>query len=133
MKYLLDTNACIHYLNGHPQLVDRVLIEGPRHLGVSALTVAELHFGAARSHRQKANLARVRAFLEELRVEPFSEACAVAFGRLKSEFARIGSIVADFDIGIAATALITGCSVVSSDRDLHRMRGIEVEDWTELG
>lgn len=50
--FLLDTNTCIHYLNGSDAvLTRRVLAAGPDQLAVSALTAGELHFGAARSSR----------------------------------------------------------------------------------
>ena len=41
--FLLDTNTCIHYLNGSDAgLTRRVLATGPDQLAVSALTVGEL-------------------------------------------------------------------------------------------
>ena len=64
--FLLDTNACIHFLNGtHPSLSRRVLASGPDLLAVSALTVAELEFGAARSSRPRANRERLAKFFRE--------------------------------------------------------------------
>jgi tRNA(fMet)-specific endonuclease VapC len=130
MKWLLDTNACIHFLNATSQvLVDRIIAAGPDGLAVSALTVAELHFGAARSKRAKANTGRVEALTAELRVEPFTTECGVAFGRLKAKALEAGKVVADFDLGIAATAITGGYTVVSSDADFRRIPGLHVEDW----
>jgi tRNA(fMet)-specific endonuclease VapC len=130
MTYLLDTNACIYFLNGTPApLIERILHCGPRGLAVSSLSVAELHFGAARSARRKANLERVHAFLRELKTEPFTDGCAAEFGRVKAELLKAGTPIPDFDIAIAATALALDYRVVSSDADLRRVRGLDVEDW----
>jgi tRNA(fMet)-specific endonuclease VapC len=131
MNYLLDTNACIHYLNGsHERLVERVFAAGPRVLAVSSVTVAELVFGAARSTRRRANLERVRTLLSELSTVPFGDACAERFGHLKADLARRGMLLADFDIAIAATSLAGGRVLVSNDADMRRFPGLAVEDWT---
>ena len=130
MKYLLDTNAWIHFLNGsHPRLVERILAEGPRRLAVSTLSLAELQYGAARSSRPKANLARVDALRAELHVEPFSEHCAEIFGRVKAGLMKRGKPIADFDIGIAATALVLRLTLVTDDSGLKQVHGLEVENW----
>ena len=129
--YLLDTNACIYYLNGtYPELVRRVLAEGPGALAVSSISVAELHFGAERSGRAGANLARIQALLRELRTVPFSSACAARFGRVKAELMAAGTPIADFDIAIASTALAMGFTVVTNDLDFRRVPGLAVETWT---
>jgi tRNA(fMet)-specific endonuclease VapC len=131
MTYLLDTNACIYYLNGsHPALVERVLEAGPQRLAVSSVTVAELHFGAARSGRPRANRDRVRALLRELETSPFDDDCAEIFGRLKSELFKAGTPLTDFDIAIAASALAGGRTLVTSDSDMRKIRGLSIEDWT---
>lgn len=130
MTYLLDTNACIHFLNAsHPRLVERVLEQGPTGLVVSTLSVAELEYGAARSSRPRANLARVRAFLGELHVEPFTHDHAATFGRVKADLVKRGRPIADFDIAIAATALALDLAVVSDDGDMSHVRGLSVENW----
>lgn len=130
MSYLLDTNAWIHYLNGtHPSLVDRVLAEGPQDLVMSSLSLAELEYGAARSSRPKANLARVAGLRAELHVEPFTQECAAMFGRVKADLMKRGRPIADFDIGIAATALVHGLTVVSDDGDLLKVSELAVENW----
>jgi tRNA(fMet)-specific endonuclease VapC len=134
MRWLLDTNACIHYLNAaSPALAARILQVGPDALAVSALTVGELHFGAARSKRSRANAARVEALTAEIRVEPFTAECGVLFGRLKTRCLAAGKTVADFDLGIAATAISGGYTVVSADADLRRVPGLDVEDWAVEG
>ena len=52
MKYLLDTNAVIHAIRGRPTGVRaRLDAEGPARVAVSAITVAELTYGAVKSDR----------------------------------------------------------------------------------
>lgn len=130
MTYLLDTNACIYYLNGtHPVLIRRVLDAGPQDLAVSTITVAELYFGAARSSRPEANFQRVEAFVSELGVRAFDRKCAACFGTIKADLLVRGKPTPDFDIAIASTAMALGLVVVTSDRHLAHIPGLHIEDW----
>lgn len=131
MTYLLDTNACIIYLNGtNDGLVKRLLSTPPRALAMSSLTFAELRFGAATSSRPRANQARVKAFAAELRCIPFDEACAARFGTLKASLWAAGTPIPDFDVGIAATALVHDRALVSADRHMRSVPDLMLEDWT---
>lgn len=131
MSYLLDTNVCIHYLNGENRdLVERILMAGPEPLAISTLSLAELHFGAARSARPEANRARVAAFVNELPTLSFDEACAEPFGRIKASLAALGRPIPDFDVAIAATAFASGRVLVTNDRHMKRIPGLLLEDWT---
>jgi len=50
MIFLLDTNACVRYLNGRaPKLMAKITLLDRREIGVSIITKAELYYGAAKS------------------------------------------------------------------------------------
>lgn len=130
--FLLDTNICIHYLNGsYAGLTRRVLAAGPELLAVSALTVAELQLGAERSSRPEANRERLEVFFRELNVVPFDTLCGERFGRMKADLLNRGRPIPDFDIGIAATAAATGRTLVSGDGHMKEMPGIPLENWLQ--
>ena len=46
MKYLLDTDTCIYWLNGVESVRENVIRVGEDNLYISIVTVAELKFGA---------------------------------------------------------------------------------------
>ena len=130
MSYLLDTNVCIYYLNGDDQeLVERILELGPEPLAISTLSLAELHFGAARSVRPGSNRGRIEALVRELRTLRFDDDSAEYFGRIKARLASSGELIPDFDIAIAATAFAHGRVVVSNDQHMARIPGLPVENW----
>jgi tRNA(fMet)-specific endonuclease VapC len=132
VKFLLDTNACIHFLNGASDLLThRILEAGPGNIAVSSITLAELHFGAARSARAEVNLERVEAFAEELVSYPFDDECAARFGRIKAESLSAGRPIPDFDLAIAAVAMTQGLTVVTADRHFAEVPGLESADWTK--
>lgn len=128
--FLLDTNTCIYYLNGtYPELARRVLAAGPDQLAISALTVAELRFGAARSSRPEANRERLATFFRELDILPFDHLCAEHFGRLKAELLSRGRPIPDFDVGIAATAITDGRTLVTADGHMEEIDDLQRENW----
>jgi len=128
--FLLDTNTCIYYLNGsHAELTRRVLAAGPDQLATSALTVGELLLGAARSSRPEANRERLATFFRELTILPFDRLCGEHFGRLKADLLSRGRPIPDFDIGIAATALASGRTLVSADAHMEEIEQLARENW----
>jgi predicted nucleic acid-binding protein len=60
-EVLLDTNIVAAFLDGEPELVERVL-ESPVVL-ISTVVLGELHFGARISAKVAENLARINAFI----------------------------------------------------------------------
>lgn len=133
MRYLLDTNTCIYYLNAPVPtgLVERFRNLGPDALALSAITVAELAFGAERSSRAAANRRRVALLTAELRCLPFDERCAERFGGLKASLQASGVSLADFDAAIVATAQVHGLTLVSHDQALLAVPGLDLEDWVQ--
>lgn len=97
---------------------------------MSTLSLAELEYGAARSGRPKANLARIETLRAELHVEPFDDDCATMFRRIKSDLMKRGRPMSDFDIGIAATALVLDLTVVSDDAGLRHVQGLSLQNWS---
>ncbi|MDA8017197.1 MAG: type II toxin-antitoxin system VapC family toxin [Thermoanaerobaculia bacterium] len=129
MRYLLDTNVCIAYLNGVGPIARRLLALPKGSAAVSALTEGELQFGAERSGRVEENRGRVETFLQEIDVVPFDRLAARQFGLLKARLLAMGSPIPDFDIGIASSALCRGLVLVSADRQMRQIPDLLVEDW----
>ena len=55
---------------------------------------------------------------------------AVEYGHLKASLERMGIIVPDNDLWIAATARIQGAVVVTRDQLYKQIPGLRVEDWS---
>ena len=65
MRYLLDTNTCIQFLNSRNSAVQRRLAAVSRDdVAICQIVKAELFYGAYRSARREANLA-LREFREQ--------------------------------------------------------------------
>ena len=128
MKYLLDTNVVSDYLRGTESVVKKVQNAKPSDLTISAVTVMELRYGAAR--RQSAKLtAAVEAFISGVTVVAFDAEAGEQAGLLRAAVESKGIAIALPDCQIAATAQVMGLTLVSNDANLKRMPKLKVQDW----
>ena len=66
MKYLLDTNICIHYFKGQFGIKERIEKIGFENFAVSEITLAELIYGAEKSQQTEKNMKVVENFAEKI-------------------------------------------------------------------
>lgn len=132
MKWLLDTDTVIYYMNEMPHVVGRLESTRPSDRFLSLITLGELFFGIFRSAHTERNLRRYRRFFASVKLLPFTPTIAERFGTIKVELARRGEIIADNDIWIAAHALVHGAALVTNnERDFGRVPGLRTENWTK--
>jgi len=129
--YLLDTDICIYLLNGKaPGIARRLRGLAQRMVATSAITAAELHYGALHSAQPGRNLQRVQTFLAPLQRIPFGDEAAEQFGRIKQALAATGSLIGPIDLLIAATAVDAGARLVTNNRnEFARIEALELADW----
>ena len=78
-RYMLDADSVSYALRGQGQVAKRLLEHQPSDLCISAITLAELSFGAEAKRSQKIRRA-IRSFTKDVAVVPFDEASAERFG-----------------------------------------------------
>ena len=128
MRWLLDTNAVIEVLRGNASVVARLRERAPADVGVSAIVMHELFFGAYRSARVAANVARVDGLRFE--VAAFEREDARAAGAVRAALATAGAEIGPYDVLIAGQALARGVVLVTHNvREFGRVEGLKVEDW----
>ena len=72
MKYLLDTNLCVFlFRRKFPSVLQRLHQTQPGEVGISAVTLAELRYGADKSSDPSKNHAVIDAFLTTVAVLEF--------------------------------------------------------------
>lgn len=130
MRYLLDTNAVIDLMRLRDPLAARVQRAGPGPLAVSAITLAELWYGAARSRRPRRSRDDQDAALAPFRVLDFDAAAADRYADARTHLAGTGQPIGDRDLMIAAIALANRATLVSGNvGEFQRVPGLRVEDW----
>ena len=130
--YLLDTNICIYAMNGRfPELARKLLTIHPEAVYISAITVGELEYGAAKSHWGERTRGIMHAFLASYNILPFDEADAYEFGKIRADLAAAGNIIGAYDTMIAAQAVAKKLVVVTHNTgEFSRVDSIKTEDWT---
>ena len=135
MIYLLDTNACIIYLN-RPISGVRLRLEllSPQDIAVCSVVKAELFYGAMRSNNPERTLASQEVFLNNFVSLPFDDAAARVYGRIRAELAVLGTPIGPNDLQIAAIALVNNLILVTHNTgEFSRVNGLQFEDWEEVG
>src|SRR5688572_15002403 len=107
MKFMLDTDSVSYALRGEGHVGDRILEHLPSELCVSALTVAELRFGAERRKSRKLHKL-IDGFLSGVAAVPFDEGAASAYGRVASQLLARGTPIGQMDALLASHALQLG-------------------------
>jgi tRNA(fMet)-specific endonuclease VapC len=131
MKWMLDTNICIAIIRRQPEVaIKRLCGKSVGQVGLSAVTVAELQYGAAKSTRSEAARSALSEFLLPLEVAPFDEAACVRYGVVRAKLEAAGKPIGPLDTLIAAHAVSLGVVLVTTNlREFRRVPGLTVEDW----
>jgi len=124
--YMLDTNICSYVMRERPAgLRDRFNAEAER-LCISAITLAELLYGAELKSAVRPILEQ---FLARIAILDFGYAAAAHYAQIRVEL-KSQPIGAN-DTLIAAHARSEGLVIVTNNvREFQRVPGIRVEDWT---
>ncbi|HEX6641781.1 MAG TPA: type II toxin-antitoxin system VapC family toxin [Thermoanaerobaculia bacterium] len=96
---------------------------------MSSMTLAELRYGAQRRNSLKLQKS-IDAFVSNLVVLPFDDACAGNFGTLAAALAARGTPIGTFDVLIAAHAVAVEATLVTNNvKHFTRIADLNVENW----
>ena len=131
-RYLLDTNTASYIIKGNiPRVRERLLKVPMSRLLISAVTEAELLYGAAR----KSDSVRLKTAVDEflLRVDslPWDSNAARRYADLRAALEIAGTPMGNLDLMIAAHALAAEAILVTNDRSFFRLKHLKIEDWTK--
>lgn len=131
LQYMLDTDTCIYVNRTFPSKLLQRFNRLAEQLCISAITLAELRYGAEKSERRLENLEALERFVARLEVLPFSPKAAAHYGQLRVELQRAGKPAGAHDMLIGAHARAEGLTLVTNNvREFRRMPGLRVENWT---
>ncbi|MEM6452221.1 MAG: type II toxin-antitoxin system VapC family toxin [Cyanobacteria bacterium P01_D01_bin.105] len=131
MRYLLDTNTCIAYLNRSNQSIyNNLLAHSPEEVCICDVVKYELYFGAYKSSRTENNLKKLTAFFAEMSSLPFDGKSAELCGKIRAELQAQGTPIGAYDLQIAAITLSHGLTLVTHNtKEFERIGGLSLADW----
>ena len=132
IDYLLDTNAIIALLTQRSErLLARIRALQPGQIGLSAVVVHELYFGAYKSQKIDFNLETIRRLLADLVVLELDREDARAAGEIRAALARKGTPIGPYDVLIAGQAVARKLTLVTNNTaEFSRVDTLRLEDWT---
>lgn len=147
MIYLLDTDTLIHLIRGlkrrgrdrpkaerleaHCQAAQR----RSDVIGLSAITLCELEFGARRSRDYATEADAVRLIISPFKFFEFDVAqCPIEYGRVRETLEKSGRPIGAMDLLLSAHALALDATIVTSNTShFARIEGLRVENWWQAG
>jgi len=129
MKYLLDANAAIALLNdARSAIARRARRQRPGDVGVSAIVLHELYYGAHKSQRVTLNLAAVDSL--RFSVVDFDKEDARHSGELRALLRLRGTPIGPYDVLIAGQAKARRLTLVTRNtKEFARVPDLRIEDW----
>jgi len=129
MTHLLDTSSVIALLQDERgPTARRVRQYRPADIGISAVVLRELYYGAFRSRRREQNLELVDRI--PLEVVPFEADDARSAGEVRAVLASRGTPIGPFDTLIAGQAKARALILVTANTaEFTRVPGLRLEDW----
>ena len=130
MRYLLATNALIDVLRAPGSAVEnRLRACDPQDVGLSAVVLHELYYGAYRSGRPSHNAGLVDEIA--MRVLELTREDAREAGRVRAALALEGRPIGPFDVLIAGQAVARGLTLVTHNTgEFSRVTALSTEDWS---
>jgi tRNA(fMet)-specific endonuclease VapC len=131
MKFMLDTNACIALIKRKPAAaINRLAALELGDMGLSSVTLAELHYGVQKSARVEQNAGALGEFLLPLEIAVFDAEAAETYGRVRAALEKAGTPIGALDTLIGAHALSLSITLVTDNtREFLRIPGLVVENW----
>jgi tRNA(fMet)-specific endonuclease VapC len=129
---MLDTNICIYILKQKPpEVLKRFLSYQVGDITISAITLAELRYGVAKSLYREKNAKALDEFILPLEVLPFDEEVTKSYGEIRAALEKAGTPIDSMDLMIAAHAVSLGVTLVTSNtKEFNRISKLKVVDWT---
>lgn len=132
---MLDTNICFFIMREQSESVLNALqnhVNNRDRIVVSAITYAELRFGAIGKKASPKHNIIVDEFMERIDAVLGWDKCAVdATTKIKKTLNDLGKPIGNNDTMIAGHAVSEGCVLVTNNaKEFEQVPGLIIEDWT---
>ena len=126
-RFLLDTNVIVALFANDPAVCQ--YLTGDTEVFLPAIALGELYYGAYKSLRVKDNIARIDGFASAcvtLAVDPVT---AQWYGQIKDKLRKLGRLIPENDIWIAAIAQQHDLALITRDSHFEGVDGLPLQKW----
>lgn len=131
--FLLDTDMVIYSLKGNEAVKQNLRTHINDPIKITVVTLMELYYGAYKSQKVTANLARLKMIERNMEIISSDEKSAEIFGMIKADLENRGTPLDDFDIIIASCALVHNLTLVTNNiKHFKRIDGLRLANWAVI-
>jgi Predicted nucleic acid-binding protein, contains PIN domain len=129
--YLLDSNICIYIINNRPkQVVEHIKKLKIHQVKLSAISLAELEYGASKSRAREKNRQALIDFATPFDIIEFNDNDAEVFGIIRADLEKRGLVIGPYDMQIAAQAITRDLVLVTNNTaEFSRIPNLKLENW----
>lgn len=129
-SYMLDTDTFSYLVSGRYPSVRAQVARHQKAIVLSAITLAESLFGARKKGSQKL-LSLISLFREIFPVQTWNADAAESYSKIRTEMENGGHPIGNMDLLIAASAIASGCTLVTNnERHFRHVPGLTLVNWT---
>ena len=129
LRFMLDTDTCSFVIRGGNDRLRKRIQRNAERLCVSAVTVAELRFGARKKGSPRIENA-VDFFLELVDVVPWDEEAAGRYAEIRVALESAGTPIGNMDMLIAASAISEDATLVTNNVEhFSKVASLKIENW----
>lgn len=134
MRYVLDSTAFSAAMRKDAAVLDFLKSYRPGDIVTVPPVVAEIQFGIERLDNSSKKYFLLKSerdrLLSIINVLTWSAESSDNFGKIKAGLERLGELIDDFDIAIAAIAMAHKCCVITANLGhFGRIRNLESKSW----
>ena len=130
IRFLLDTDFCIHAIRKRTKSVSKKLIESADKMALSDITLYELYYGAETYAEPQLRINVIENFAAGMRILPFDTEAARHAGNIRGHLKRTGQMIGNSDVLIAGIARSQGLVLLTGNvREFSRIDGLNIESW----
>ena len=124
---------CIYIMNERPsKVIKRFKERDPGEIGLSTITVSELHYGVSKSVHREENRQRLEDFMVPFDILDYDGTAARAYGDIRFQLEKQGQPIGPLDMLIAAQAFSHNLILITNnDREFKRIKGLQIDNWTK--
>ena len=128
--YLFDTSFIIDFLKKDKRCIHLLDKLKPAELYLSVISLAELELGfrlySSKLHNVYKNTFRKLVQVNFLKLIPVDSKIAIKYGEIQSDLSKKGEVLSQFDGIIASTAKAYGFTLITTDKDFKRIKGLKL-------
>ena len=127
VELTLDTNAVSAFFDGEKEVVDKIDLTPALYL--PATVIGEFSYGALKSKNTEANLLKIEKLAAGCEIIACDENVARIYARVKMHLEKVGRLIPENDMWIAACALQVDLPLLTNDAHFDNVEGLKRVRW----